>query len=134
MPGSPGDVHGAVWVSPTPVLATLSIASGPPGARLASGTISLEQPELNVPSTPSSDLLAAYALPFDVHLAASHAAACAVESSQAWYPIVYLPALKWYCLSRTYWIALPMARFCARPAPCSGRSEAIKYCGFPGPL
>ena len=29
---------------------------------------------------------------------------------------------------------LPHRDVCARPAPCSGRSDAIRYWGFPGPL
>src|SRR5436190_8368077 len=96
--------------------------------------ISFAQPELNVPRTATNDLSDEYALPFDVHFAASHAPVWAVESSQPWYPTVNLPALKWNCLSRTYWIAFCMSMFCARPAPCSGRSEAIRSCGLPEPL
>ena len=84
MPGSPGEVHGAVCVSPTFVFATLSIPSGPPGARFASGTMSFAQPELKVPRTPITEVSDAYALPFDVHFPASQPPVSAVESSQPW--------------------------------------------------
>jgi hypothetical protein len=54
--GSPLSFQGAKWVRPTAVLATLSIATGPFGARLRSGTISLAHPELKVPRTPTTAL------------------------------------------------------------------------------
>jgi hypothetical protein len=43
------------------------MATGPPGARFMIGISSLAQPELNVPSTPSTDLSFAYARAFAVH-------------------------------------------------------------------
>ena len=65
--GSPGSFHGASCVSPTAVFAEEIIATGPPGARFKIGISSFAQPELNVPSTPSTDLSFAYARAFAVH-------------------------------------------------------------------
>ncbi len=48
-----------------------TIATLPPGARLRIGTSSFEQPELNVPSTPITFVVAAYARAFDEHTAGS---------------------------------------------------------------
>ena len=42
------------------------------------------QPELNVPMTPMTSLLRAYAFAFVEHLAESHLPACAVASSHDW--------------------------------------------------
>jgi hypothetical protein len=54
------------------VFAGLIIPTGPPGARFRIGTMISAQPELNVPITPITSLLRAYALPFAEHFAESH--------------------------------------------------------------
>src|SRR4029453_5961341 len=56
----------------------------------------------------------------------------AVESSQAWNPIEYLPAFQ-PCWSSRYAIALFISVVSARFAPWGGRSEAMMYCGLPLP-
>ena len=53
-------------------------------ARFATGITSLAQPELNVPMTPMTLSLFAYARAFDEHFAESQTPAWAVESSQDW--------------------------------------------------
>jgi hypothetical protein len=66
----------------------LTIASGPPEARFAIGISSFAQPELNVPMTPITAELRAYAFAFAVHLDESQLPFWAVESSHAWKPTV----------------------------------------------
>ncbi len=66
------------------MFAGLTIPTGPPGARFSTGITISAQPELNVPMTPTTLLLLAYAFAFDEHLAESHLPACAVASSQDW--------------------------------------------------
>ena len=70
------------------MFAGLTIASGPSGARFATGISSFAQPELKVPTTPMTLSLFAYERAFDEHFAESQLPACAVESSQDWNPIV----------------------------------------------
>jgi hypothetical protein len=53
------------------VFADEIIATLPPGARFRIGSSSLEQPELNVPSTPMTCLLEAYPRAFDEQIAGS---------------------------------------------------------------
>ena len=48
------------------------------------GMTNLAHPESYVPTIPMSVAFAAYALALAVHLAESHDAACAVESSHDW--------------------------------------------------
>ena len=61
-----------------------TIAIAPPGAWFRTGMMIAAQPELNVPMTPTTFSLPAYACAFWLHLPESHFAACAVESSQDW--------------------------------------------------
>ena len=57
---------------------------GPPDTRFRIGMMISAQPELNVPMTPITFVLLAYAWPFAEHLPESHFPACAVESSHDW--------------------------------------------------
>src|SRR3954463_10832894 len=98
--------------------------TGPSGARLSTGTMISAQPELKVPITPIRLLFCAYACAFEEHFSDAHAPSCAVASSHDWKPILYLPALKLCCL-RMNLIASVICTVCARPEPCSGRSDAM---------
>jgi hypothetical protein len=82
--GSPDSVPGPPIVRPGYVLAGLTIATGPSGARFITGMTSFAHPELKVPISPIMLSLLAYARAFDVHFAESHEPACAVESSHDW--------------------------------------------------
>ena len=66
------------------MLAGLTMATAPPGAWFSTGTSSSAQPELNVPMTPITLSVRAYALALELQVAESHVPACGVESSQAW--------------------------------------------------
>src|SRR5690242_16405635 len=96
------------------------------------GISSFAQPELNVPITPTTSEFCAYAFAFEVHLDESQLPFCAVESSHAWKPTVYLPAFQPCCASM-YAIALFISVVSARFAPWSGRSDAMITFGSPLP-
>ena len=65
-----------------------SIGIPPSGAWFRTGISIAAQPELNVPMTPMTPSLAAYAFAFAEHLAESHFPACAVASSHDWKPML----------------------------------------------
>src|SRR3954451_23284170 len=98
MAGSPASAPGPSVVRPGLVFAGLTIATGPGFARFRIGTMILAHPELNVPTTPMTLLLPAYARPFEAHFAESQAPACAVESPPDWKPSFRSPTLKARCL------------------------------------
>src|SRR4051812_42019323 len=106
------------------------MASGPPGARFATGTSSSAQPELNVPRMPMTEVVRVYALAFAVHVAEFQEPSWAVESSHFWNWSVYLPALK-LCCSRTSWIASLIWSVCSLEEPWSGKSDTIVNCPLP---
>src|SRR6266545_1662517 len=114
------------------VLAGLTIAIGPGFARFSTGMMIFAQPELNVPTTPITLVLLEYVRAFEAHFAESQPPVWAVESSHDWKPIWYWPAVKFRCLS-AYLIASTISPVCARPAPCSGRSDATMKSGEPDP-
>ena len=68
-----------------------------------------------------------------MHFEESQLPFCAVESSHAWKPTVYLPAFQ-PCWPSMYAIALFISVVSARFAPWSGRSDAMMNCGLPLPL
>ncbi len=58
-----------------------TISIGPDGSWFSTGISIAAQPELNVPMTATSSVLATCALAFCAHCASSHCPAAAVESS-----------------------------------------------------
>ena len=77
-------MQGAAAVRQTNVFAGEIIAMPPSGAAFSSGMMICAHPELNVPMTPMTASLPAYAFPFAEHFAESHLPAWAVESSHDW--------------------------------------------------
>jgi len=69
---------------------------------------------------------------FAWHLPAVQSPASAVESSQDWYPMLKRPARN-RCSRRMNLMASSIGLVCAASSP-NGRSEAIRYWGFPEPL
>src|SRR5436190_13415150 len=100
------------------------IGIAPPAARFRIGISSFAHPELKVPMTPMTSLLFAYARALDVHFAESQLPAEAVESSQDWKPILYLPAFH-PCWERMNCTEAAISVVSERFAPWSGRSDTM---------
>jgi len=113
-------------VRPTYVLVALTVPSGPPGARLSTGSADWAQYDEGAPSVPITLGSRAIARAFAAHFSgAGYAGPDGGVPSQTWKPIPYGPARNARC-SSTSVIAPRIDLLRKLAGPCRLRSAAIR--------